>query len=111
MPRRASAFSFMLLLTAPAGTQAADWPGWRGPTGQGQTTEKNLPLTWGGKAKHQRPLEEPAAGNGGEGEPGPEPVEPDRLARPRIRHRELLAGPEARPQGHPRASRRLLPGN
>lgn len=29
---------------------AADWPGWRGPTGMGQTDEKNLPLTWGGKA-------------------------------------------------------------
>src|SRR2546423_11500908 len=28
---------------------AADWPGWRGPTGMGQTTEKDLPLTWGGK--------------------------------------------------------------
>lgn len=27
----------------------ADWPGWRGPTGQGQTTEKDLPLSWGGK--------------------------------------------------------------
>src|SRR5438128_2424960 len=25
------------------------WPGWRGPTGMGQTDEKNLPLTWGGK--------------------------------------------------------------
>jgi outer membrane protein assembly factor BamB len=28
---------------------AADWPGWRGPTGMGHTTESNLPLTWGGK--------------------------------------------------------------
>src|SRR5947209_79200 len=27
----------------------ADWAGWRGPTGQGQTDEKDLPLTWGGK--------------------------------------------------------------
>ena len=27
----------------------ADWPGWRGPTGMGQTEEANLPLTWGGK--------------------------------------------------------------
>ncbi|MCS7047555.1 MAG: PQQ-like beta-propeller repeat protein, partial [Gemmataceae bacterium] len=25
---------------------AADWPAWRGPTGQGLCTEKNLPLTW-----------------------------------------------------------------
>ncbi|HXD85521.1 MAG TPA: PQQ-binding-like beta-propeller repeat protein [Urbifossiella sp.] len=29
---------------------AADWPGWRGPTGMGQSDDKNLPLTWGGKA-------------------------------------------------------------
>jgi outer membrane protein assembly factor BamB len=28
---------------------AADWPGWRGPTGMGLTDEKGLPLTWGGK--------------------------------------------------------------
>ena len=27
---------------------AADWPGWRGPTGMGQTDE-TLPLNWGGK--------------------------------------------------------------
>lgn len=27
------------------------WPSWRGPTGMGQTDEKNLPLTWGGKAQ------------------------------------------------------------
>jgi outer membrane protein assembly factor BamB len=24
----------------------ADWPGWRGPTGQGHSTEKDLPLKW-----------------------------------------------------------------
>ncbi|MDB5310347.1 MAG: outer rane biosis protein BamB [Gemmataceae bacterium] len=29
--------------------RAADWPGWRGPTGMGRTAEKDLPLTWGGK--------------------------------------------------------------
>lgn len=28
---------------------AADWPGWRGPTGMGHTDDKNLPLTWNGK--------------------------------------------------------------
>ncbi len=28
---------------------AGDWPGWRGPTGQGFTDEKDLPLTWNGK--------------------------------------------------------------
>lgn len=28
---------------------AADWPGWRGPTGMGHSAEKDLPLRWGGK--------------------------------------------------------------
>ena len=28
---------------------AGDWPGWRGPTGQGISTEKDLPMTWSGK--------------------------------------------------------------
>jgi hypothetical protein len=32
-----------------AAVSAADWPAWRGPTGQGHSTEKNLPLKWGGK--------------------------------------------------------------
>jgi outer membrane protein assembly factor BamB len=32
-----------------AATAAADWPSWRGPTGQGICDEKDLPLTWGGK--------------------------------------------------------------
>jgi outer membrane protein assembly factor BamB len=41
-----------LLLTAfalSAVCRAGDWPGWRGPTGQGYTEEKDLPLTWNGK--------------------------------------------------------------
>jgi outer membrane protein assembly factor BamB len=37
----------MLLSLSPA-SRAGDWPCWRGPTGQGQTSEKGLPLTWGG---------------------------------------------------------------
>src|SRR5262245_31453535 len=40
----------VLLFVACSVSTAADWPGWRGPTGMGQTPEKNLPLTWGGKA-------------------------------------------------------------
>jgi outer membrane protein assembly factor BamB len=30
-------------------SRAADWPGWRGPTGLGYTEEKDLPLTWDAK--------------------------------------------------------------
>jgi hypothetical protein len=29
--------------------RAEDWPGWRGPTGQGISKEKDLPIKWGGK--------------------------------------------------------------
>jgi outer membrane protein assembly factor BamB len=36
-----------LFLAAPS-APAADWPSWRGPTGQGVSDEKDLPLTWGG---------------------------------------------------------------
>jgi outer membrane protein assembly factor BamB len=32
-------------------TQAEDWPGWRGPTGQGVSKEKGLPIHWGGKER------------------------------------------------------------
>jgi outer membrane protein assembly factor BamB len=32
-----------------AGARAADWPGWRGPTGQGICAEKGLPLEWSAK--------------------------------------------------------------
>ncbi len=37
-----------LLLTS-ALCAAADWPAWRGPTGQGFCEEKNVPLKWGPK--------------------------------------------------------------
>ncbi len=37
------------VLLCACATLAADWPGWRGPTGQGTTDEKDLPLTWDGK--------------------------------------------------------------
>ena len=30
-----------------AGARAEDWPQFRGPGGQGHSTEKNLPLEWG----------------------------------------------------------------
>jgi outer membrane protein assembly factor BamB len=47
-----------LLLAAAAGLLVAsfaageDWPSWRGPTGQGLSSEKGLPLKWGGKDAH-----------------------------------------------------------
>ncbi|MFL6115081.1 MAG: PQQ-binding-like beta-propeller repeat protein, partial [Catenulispora sp.] len=43
-----------LVLVLPA-AHAENWPGWRGPTGMGQSDERDLPLTWGGaKAENVR---------------------------------------------------------
>lgn len=40
----------ILLLAIPCVSRASDrWPGWRGPTGMGQTDEANLLLSWNGK--------------------------------------------------------------
>ncbi len=46
MTRFATLF-ILLVLSAPA--FAADWPAWRGPTGQGVCEEKNIPVTWSDK--------------------------------------------------------------
>src|SRR5579872_6387158 len=37
------------LALAATASRAGNWPAWRGPTGDGHTDEKGLPLTWGGK--------------------------------------------------------------
>lgn len=39
----------ILSLAIPGVTRAENWPGWRGPTGLGYSSEKDLPLTWDGK--------------------------------------------------------------
>jgi outer membrane protein assembly factor BamB len=39
----------VLLLCVPF-VAAGDWPGWRGPTGQGVTDEKDLPMEWDAKS-------------------------------------------------------------
>lgn len=39
-------FGFFLLFVSTAAL-AENWPGFRGPTGQGVSTEKNLPVEWG----------------------------------------------------------------
>src|SRR5438093_8777021 len=43
---------------------AADWPQFRGPTGQGLTDEKALPLEWGGKEKRNVRWQVPLRGQG-----------------------------------------------
>jgi len=43
---------FVIILTgillAPNAPARANWPGFRGPTGLGYTTQENLPTVWGG---------------------------------------------------------------
>jgi outer membrane protein assembly factor BamB len=41
-------FAFVLLTTT--SSHASDWPQFRGPTGLGYVTDKNLPLTWNAKS-------------------------------------------------------------
>ena len=50
-----------LLLFTSTALFAADWPAWRGPTGQGVSEEKNLPLKWSAKenVKWKIPLANP----------------------------------------------------
>ena len=38
--------TLLILLVVSAPALAADWPAWRGPTGQGFCEEKGLPVTW-----------------------------------------------------------------
>ena len=44
--------------------RAENWPGWRGPTGLGQSDEKDLPLTWGGKNQENVLWKVPVPGRG-----------------------------------------------
>jgi outer membrane protein assembly factor BamB len=45
MTSRAS-YLFVALLLLPLAARAGDWPGWRGPRGDGISDEKNVPLHW-----------------------------------------------------------------
>lgn len=44
--------------------RADNWPAWRGPTGQGHSAEKNVPLRWGGKEKENVKWKVPLANPG-----------------------------------------------
>src|SRR5262245_57483549 len=46
MTRTLPACAFLVAIATTL--SAADWPAWRGPTGQGHSDEKNLPLKWSG---------------------------------------------------------------
>ncbi len=46
---RPKLLALLVCVVSAGAATAADWSGWRGPTGMGQTDDKNLPLTWNGK--------------------------------------------------------------
>jgi outer membrane protein assembly factor BamB len=52
------------ILLMPQARVQGNWPGFRGPTGLGYTTEENLPLTWGGPAKENVRWAAPLVGQG-----------------------------------------------
>lgn len=58
--------AILLLMTLPAALLAAadHWPQFRGPTGLGTTTEKDLPLTWGGSDRQNVVWQAPLKGQG-----------------------------------------------
>jgi len=52
------------ILLTPQALVRANWPGFRGPTGLGYTTEENLPITWGGPARENVLWTSPLTGQG-----------------------------------------------
>jgi outer membrane protein assembly factor BamB len=52
--------AFVVLVTSISALHADNWPAWRGPTGQGHSMEKDLPLTWDAKTnvRWKIPLED-----------------------------------------------------
>jgi len=61
MHLRACAVFAVILSTGVAG--AEDWPGWRGPRGDGTVTDKGYPLTWSDKENVKWKLELPGGGH------------------------------------------------
>ena len=53
----------ILLLTLASTVRAENWPAWRGPTGQGYSTEKNLPTKWSATENVKWKVPLPDAGN------------------------------------------------
>ena len=83
------------LLLYGAAAHAENWPQFRGPTGQGETSETNLPTTWGGKDNRKCALEIAAAADDRQRRGRPQSVEPDCVGRSRLCDDGLLARRQA----------------
>jgi outer membrane protein assembly factor BamB len=55
-------FAPLLLVLLPVATLAEDWPGWRGPRGDGTSTEKKLPLEFGPEKNVRWKIDVPGSG-------------------------------------------------
>jgi outer membrane protein assembly factor BamB len=53
----------LLSVSAALSTTAGNWPGWRGPDGDGASTDKNLPLRWSTNESVRWRVELPGPGN------------------------------------------------
>lgn len=53
----------ILLVALAASASAGNWPAWRGPDGNGQTSERDLPLTWSTTENVRWKIPLPADGN------------------------------------------------
>tara|TARA_Y100001934_G_scaffold279901_1_gene385046 strand:+ start:20362 stop:21609 length:1248 start_codon:yes stop_codon:yes gene_type:complete len=56
-------FRLIVCLVIVASVHAGDWPGWRGPTGDGISLDKNLPVEWGSNKNVKWKVALPAPGN------------------------------------------------
>jgi outer membrane protein assembly factor BamB len=56
-----SRLSLLVLVVVSLPARADNWPAWRGPTGQGHSAEKDLPLTWSAttNVRWKTPLADP----------------------------------------------------
>lgn len=54
--------SLTILAALPWPARAENWPGWRGPTGMGISSEKNLPVRWSAKDNVRWKVPVPGAG-------------------------------------------------
>jgi outer membrane protein assembly factor BamB len=52
------------VVVSAAGAAAGEWPQFRGPTGLGYTSEKNLPIKWGGEKNENVAWKAPLVGEG-----------------------------------------------